>query len=159
MMKCQKKRLIILAAIMLLCIVTGCSAQVKDTPDAVKYLDSDDFVTNGEYIEFPCEYGTLKYPAKWSNSLAIECRKSDGGEIDTFYYVDGEKKAEIARLSFGSEDGFQVGKVKDCEISLRLGDIQSEQWSESDVLNYCAMQEDMNETLACLTELEGFTQS
>ena len=144
--------------LVLLCMATGCSAKEGDVPDHT-YWSLDNFITNGDYIEFPCEYGILKYPAKWVNLLAIECEKNKDTEVDIFYYVDGEKNVEIARLSFGAGDGFLVGKVDDCEVSLQLGDIQAEQWSESDVLNYCAMQEDMNETLARLTELEGFTQS
>lgn len=140
-----------------LCMIAGCSARQEDGSEHA-YWDASSFIISEDCIEFPCEYGTLKYPARWSNSLIIEREEKKDTEKYTFYYVDGERKAEIARLSFGTEDGFLVGAVNDCKISLQLGDIQSEQWSESDVLNYCAMQEDMNETLAHLTELKGFAQ-
>lgn len=155
----RKKTSIFVAAILMLhCMLVGCSVNQGDISDCT-YWNSDNFITNGDYIEFPCDYGILKYPARWINSLTIECWDNNGTKVDIFYYADGEKKAEIARLSFGTKDGFLVGNVEDCEISLRLGDIQAEQWSESDVLNYCAMQEDINEMLAHLTELEGFTQN
>ena len=154
----KKTSLLIVVFFILHCLLAGCSAKPGDTLDHT-YWNSNNFITNGDYIEFPCDYGTLKYPAKWSNSLVIECQKNDDTNVNIFYYVDGEKKAEIARLSFGTKDGFLVGNVEDCEISLRLGDIQTEQWSESDVLNYCAMQEDINEMLAHLTELKGFTKN
>lgn len=152
----SRKCLLVMGIAMLLCLLMGCSGQQSD-PAETDYRDADDFAVRAGYIELPCGYGTLKYPDRWVQSLAVECRKSGNIEIHIFYYVDGDRKAEAARLSFGTEDGFLVGTVRGAAVSVRMGDIQDAQWSESDVLNYCAMQEDINELIAHLPELEGFS--
>lgn len=146
-------RVQITLVILLLCMFTGCSANKS----SYTYLDANSFTVNGEFLELPCKYGVLKYPAKWKQLLAFESKTQNSTNVITLYYCEGTKKAELANLLFGEGDGLLIGTIHGENVFVTLGDIQDDKWSESDVLNYCAMQEDVNELITHLSELDGFT--
>lgn len=156
--KCKKScQSILILIVLIMSLLTGCGVDSKNETDSVtKSLNSDNFTINDEYIEIPCEYGVLKYPAKWKELLSVEYGNDKQQDIITLFYCDDAQKAELAHITFGETNGFLVGTINDINVSVTLCDIEGDEWSESDILNYCAMLEDINELISHLNELEGF---
>lgn len=113
--------------------------------------DEDSTVHNLE-IETP--YGTLYYPARWSNT--VSCVNDDSQEevykVHFYSRVEGLENQLLFSIYFGGDEGDQLGAVMSSEeipvpVNLVMGQLQLEGLNESEKELLCEMQEAANQLI------------
>lgn len=140
----------VLALIMLMAL---CSCTNKEpSGEAVEDNDKEATETVQEDVfETEANGITLKYPAKWQDTVNIEVTDNK-----VSFSYDG---IALFDLIFGESNEYLLGTYDDSEIHLRAYDVDPESVTEEQYDNICAMQDDVNVLIKCLQNDVGFKLS
>lgn len=107
---------------------------------------------------FPIEtpYGTLHYPAKWSDCVRTEINDN---AVAFYGSVEGRGEQPLFTLQFEQGDGFYLGTFRDTTVYIVDGEpLFDTTWTDVDKEQIYAMQEDVNVILKDFELREGTAQ-
>lgn len=120
--------------------------------------EEDNTVHNLE-IETP--YGTLYYPAQWSNTVSCvsDDMQEDVYKVHFYSRIEGLEDQLLFSIYFGGDEGEQLGAIMSSEevptpVYLILNQLRLDGLRETEIEKLCAMQEASNQLIARLPLLQ-----
>lgn len=102
-----------------------------------------------ELFEITTKHVTLYYPIKWKEKININTNK----DVIRF----SSNGIDLFSILFNSSEGNLLGTYNGINVTVIFNDIEQNDLSDSEYLEYVAMQEDLNVILEKLCEDEKFT--
>ncbi len=107
------------------------------------------------FMSFRTPYCTLYYPVVWQDQVRVDQVEKETCTVRFYGRVAGRGEKLLVSVIFGGDEGEQLGVVATdrdemVTVNILLEELLLPGWSEEDIAQICAMQEDVNQLIAQL---------
>lgn len=113
--------------------------------------------------EIETDYCKLYFPESWKEQIKVKYTEEAGYKAEFYGLIDGKEEKHLFDVCFNSDDGVLLGYLKDNEeiinISIDMNELEfDDTWTQEEVDQIYAMQEDMNFLMESLSEIENYIE-
>lgn len=117
---------------------------------------------DGDNVEVYSSYMTLSYPSEYAGKIKVEESALEVGSTVVFRGTIGTEEVALYAIHFGGSSGDPVGVINTSDgyfmdVTVEFSDfVPGEDWPDSDVDEYGAMQETLNYVTQSMAENPNF---